>query len=42
VKIAAAGVNFIDIYFREGRYPAALPSSTGRKPRVPSAQSAAM
>ena len=21
IKIAAAGVNFIDVYFREGRYP---------------------
>ena len=31
VKIAAAGVNFIDIYFREGRYPAALPFINGQE-----------
>jgi NADPH2:quinone reductase len=31
VKIAAAGVNFIDIYFREGRYPAALPFVNGQE-----------
>lgn len=31
VKIAAAGVNFIDIYFREGRYPAALPFIDGQE-----------
>jgi NADPH:quinone reductase len=31
VKIAAAGVNFIDIYFREGRYPAALPFVDGQE-----------
>jgi NADPH:quinone reductase len=30
VKIAAVGVNFIDIYFREGRYPAPLPLVDGR------------
>ena len=29
VKIAAAGVNFIDIYFRIGLYPAPLPLSLG-------------
>ncbi len=29
IKIAAAGVNFIEIYFREGRYPAALPLTLG-------------
>jgi NADPH2:quinone reductase len=31
VKIAAAGVNFIDIYFREGRYPGALPFVDGQE-----------
>ncbi len=31
VKIAAAGVNFIDIYFREGRYPAQLPFINGQE-----------
>src|SRR5579859_5778876 len=31
VKIAAAGVNFIDIYFREGRYPAPLPFVNGQE-----------
>lgn len=31
VKIAAAGVNFIDVYFREGRYPAALPFLIGQE-----------
>jgi NADPH:quinone reductase len=31
VKIAAAGVNFIDVYFREGRYPAALPFTNGQE-----------
>jgi NADPH:quinone reductase len=31
VKIAAAGVNFIDVYFREGRYPAALPFVDGQE-----------
>ena len=31
VKIAAAGVNFIDVYFREGRYKAAYPLSPARK-----------
>lgn len=29
IKIEAAGVNFIDIYFRKGQYPAALPSTLG-------------
>jgi NADPH2:quinone reductase len=29
VQIKAAGVNFIDVYFREGRYPAALPFIVG-------------
>ncbi len=31
VKIAASGVNFIDVYFREGRYPAALPFVNGQE-----------
>jgi NADPH2:quinone reductase len=31
VKIAAAGVNYIDVYFREGRYPAALPFVDGQE-----------
>ena len=31
VKIVAAGVNFIDIYFREGRYPSALPFVDGQE-----------
>lgn len=31
VKIAASGVNFIDCYFREGRYPAALPFIDGQE-----------
>ncbi len=31
VKIAAAGVNFIDIYLREGRYPAPLPFVDGQE-----------
>src|SRR5258708_5395688 len=31
VKIAAAGVNFIDVYFREGRYPSALPLIDGQE-----------
>lgn len=31
VKIAAAGVNFIDIYLREGRYPATLPFVDGQE-----------
>jgi NADPH2:quinone reductase len=31
VKIAAAGVNFIDIYFREGRYPSPLPFIDGQE-----------
>src|SRR5258707_14247075 len=29
VKIEAAGVNFIDCYFRTGAYPAALPLTSG-------------
>ena len=31
VKIAASGVNFIDVYFREGRYPAPLPFINGQE-----------
>src|SRR6266852_8187060 len=31
VKIAAVGVNFIDVYFREGRYPAPLPFTDGQE-----------
>jgi NADPH2:quinone reductase len=31
VEIKASGVNFIDIYFREGRYPAPLPFVPGRE-----------
>jgi len=31
VKIAAIGMNFIDVYFREGRYPAPLPFVDGQE-----------
>ena len=31
VQIKAAGVNFIDVYFREGRYPAPLPFINGQE-----------
>lgn len=31
VKLAASGVNFIDVYFREGRYPAQLPFIDGQE-----------
>jgi NADPH2:quinone reductase len=31
VKIAAIGVNFIDVYFREGRYPSPLPFVDGQE-----------
>jgi NADPH2:quinone reductase len=31
VQIQAAGVNFIDVYFREGRYPAQLPFINGQE-----------
>ena len=31
VKISAVGVNFIDVYFREGRYPAPLPFIDGQE-----------
>jgi NADPH:quinone reductase len=31
VKITAAGVNFIDVYFREGRYPSPMPFVNGQE-----------
>src|ERR1041384_7270164 len=31
VQIKATGVNFIDVYFREGRYPAQLPFINGQE-----------
>src|SRR5579864_7159809 len=31
VKVAAAGVNFVDVYFREGRYKAPLPFIVGQE-----------
>ncbi len=31
IRIEACGVNFIDIYFREGRYPAKLPFTLGQE-----------
>src|SRR5215472_5424441 len=31
VRIAASGINFIDTYFREGRYPAPLPFIPGQE-----------
>ncbi len=31
VKISAAGVNFIDVYIREGRYPSPLPFVSGQE-----------
>lgn len=31
VKIAAAGVNFIDVYYREGRYPSPVPFVAGQE-----------
>src|SRR5262249_50075464 len=31
VEINAAGVNFIDVYLREGRYPAPLPFINGQE-----------
>lgn len=31
VKVGAIGVNFIDVYFREGRYPAQLPFIDGQE-----------
>ena len=31
IRLEAIGVNFIDVYFREGRYPAALPFVPGQE-----------
>src|SRR5882762_321609 len=31
IRIEASGVNFIDTYFREGRYPAQLPLTLGQE-----------
>ena len=31
IRIEASGVNFIDTYFREGRYPAHLPYTLGQE-----------
>lgn len=31
IKIAASGINFIDVYLREGRYPAKLPFVLGQE-----------
>ncbi|MBN9617366.1 MAG: NADPH:quinone reductase [Acidobacteriales bacterium 59-55] len=31
IRLEASGVNFIDIYFREGRYPAKLPYTLGQE-----------
>ena len=31
VRISAAGVNYIDVYFRQGQYPAALPFVDGQE-----------
>ncbi len=31
IEVASSGVNFIDIYFREGRYPAQLPYTLGQE-----------
>jgi NADPH2:quinone reductase len=31
IRIEAAGVNFIDVYFREGRYPAPMPLTLGQE-----------
>src|SRR5215467_16065130 len=31
VQIKAAGINFIDVYLREGRYPAQLPFVNGQE-----------
>jgi len=31
IRVAACGVNFIDTYFREGRYPAQLPYTLGQE-----------
>lgn len=31
IRIEASGVNFIDVYFREGRYPAPMPYTLGQE-----------
>lgn len=31
IRLEASGVNFIDVYFREGRYPAKLPYTLGQE-----------
>lgn len=31
VRVCASGINFIDVYFREGRYPATLPFVNGQE-----------
>ncbi len=31
VAVESAGVNFIDVYLREGRYPSALPFTPGQE-----------
>lgn len=31
IRIEASGINFIDVYFREGRYPASLPYTLGQE-----------
>ncbi|HET6646090.1 MAG TPA: alcohol dehydrogenase catalytic domain-containing protein, partial [Pyrinomonadaceae bacterium] len=31
IKVQAAGVNFIDVYYREGRYPASMPFVCGQE-----------
>src|SRR5579872_1972027 len=31
VKLAASGVNFIDVYFREGRYKTSMPFVVGQE-----------
>src|SRR5271167_1082633 len=31
IRVEACGVNFIDTYFREGRYPATLPYTLGQE-----------
>ena len=31
VRVAASGINFIDVYFREGRYPSKLPFICGQE-----------
>src|ERR1700709_2505328 len=35
IRIEASGVNFIDTYFREGRYPPQLPYSLGQEAAGP-------